>query len=405
MMDLTIATWGPPAGVVLVGAVLGLALSLRKSQSWDHDPRIADLKAEHELLMRQLRDLDADRAKVGEADYATHRAALVERTGQVLRQLDQGPDGPPPPQSTASPGSQMPAYLAILVVFLVAAGIALQQGVSDRQENGSMTGNAGSSQGGGQGGVPEVIAAEAALAENPEDQAALCTVRKFALFTRDLESAMALMDRSRAAAPELPCTVTHMAALKVFIGRTDEASAELASMGSDAPNEARIWRAIIAMQAEDTEGAKTLLRESVVNADDSLERDFASYLLSGLMMPPAQPPQTSGAQGGGPQAGAGPAVTGTLLGSAEPGGVLYIYVRSSETERGPPLAALQLKEWQLPMDFDLSQAMVIRAIPEEFYVSAKLSRSGDPMVTGPEDLVAKAVGPVKAGGSIELSFE
>ena len=229
-------------------------------------------------------------------------------------------------------------------------------------------------------------------------------MRKFALFTRDLESAMALMDRSRVAAPELPCTVTHMAALKVFIGRTDEANAALASLGAEAPNEARIWRAIIAMQAEDTESAKTLLRESVVNAEDSLERDFASYLLSSLMMPPAQTPQT-GPQSGGPQAGAGPAVTGVLQGSAEPGGVLYIYVRSSETERGPPLAALQLKEWALPMDFDLSQAMVIRAVPEEFYVSAKLSRSGDPMVTGPEDLVAKAVGPVKVGDSIELRFE
>ena len=57
MMDLSIATWGPPAGVVLVGAVVGLALALRKTQSWDHDPRIADLKAEHELLMRQLREI------------------------------------------------------------------------------------------------------------------------------------------------------------------------------------------------------------------------------------------------------------------------------------------------------------------------------------------------------------
>ena len=404
MMDLSIATWGPPAGVVLLGAVVGLALALRKTQSWDHDPRVADLRAEHELLMRQLRDLDADRRKLGEAVYGSHRAALVEKTGEVLRQLDQGVDGLPPTPKAAGRKSQLPAYLAMVVVFLVATGVALQQGVSERQENGSMTGNAGSAQGGGSGGVPQVIAAEAVLAKDPTDQVALCTVRKFALFTRDLESAMALMDRSREDAPDLPCTVTHMAALKVFIGRTDEASAALASMGSDAPNEARIWRAIIAMQVENTDGAKTQLRESIVSADDDLERDFASYLLSSLMMPPAQP-QTSGAGAGGPQAGAGPAVTGTLQGSAEPGGVLYVYVRSSETERGPPLAALQLKEWQLPMDFDLSQAMVIREVPEEFYVSAKLSRSGDPMVTGPDDLVAKAVGPVKAGDSIELSFE
>ena len=31
MMDLSIATWGPPAGVVLLGAVVGLALALRKT--------------------------------------------------------------------------------------------------------------------------------------------------------------------------------------------------------------------------------------------------------------------------------------------------------------------------------------------------------------------------------------
>ena len=151
MMDLSIATWGPPAGVVLLGAVVGLALSLRKTQSWDHDPRIADLRAEHELLMRQLRDLDADRRKLGEAVYGTHRAALVEKTGEVLRQLDQGVDGPPPKPKAASGKSQLPAYLAMVVVFLVAAGVALQQGVSERQENGSMTGNAGSAQGGGPG--------------------------------------------------------------------------------------------------------------------------------------------------------------------------------------------------------------------------------------------------------------
>lgn len=401
-MDLTIETWGPPAIVLLVGAIGGLAYSLRRGLPWDHDPRMADLRARRELLMRRLRDLDADRGKLGDTDFEAQRAELVKETADVLRQLEEGLDAPKPPPATDPQGGS--GWLTALgaVLFVVAAGIALQQGVSQRTDA-PMTGG---SSGGAPAVMPIVQAAQDALEADPNDAQALCTLRKYALYTRDLDGAMSLMERSQQAHPDDPCVVTHMAALKIMIGRFDEASAEIAALGSTAPNEAQIWRAIIVMQtSEDMDPAKDLLRSAVKNADDTLERDFASYLLSSLMMPPAQMPTQGGPQAGGPQGGAAPQVTGTIQGELEPGGVLYVYVRASQAERGPPLAALQIKDWSLPLEFDLSQATVIRAIPEEFYVSAKLSRSGDPMTTGPDDAVATPVGPVKAGDSIELRLE
>ncbi|MCB9766541.1 MAG: hypothetical protein H6739_42595, partial [Alphaproteobacteria bacterium] len=86
-------------------------------------------------------------------------------------------------------------------------------------------------------------------------------------------------------------------------------------------------------------------------------------------------------------------------GELAPGGVLFVYARSSPATRGPPLAAKRIPDWTLPVDFSLSEADLIfgGAWPEQVWVHAKISRSGDPMQRSDDDVGSEVIGPLAPG--------
>ncbi|MCK6522351.1 hypothetical protein L6R49_13040 [Myxococcota bacterium] len=406
------ATWGPPLAVLVLGLVGGLVLVARGGARAEGDQRLPNLEVRRQVLMNALRELEADQAKLDPADYAAQRAALVEQAAAVLREIDT----PVSAAAAAAPvtqrggGSRAWAWAAGTLLFFVLSGVVLQQAMAPRRDGGSMTGNQDLGGGGGGAVDPRVEAAQAALAANPNDLDAINLLTRVAIESQDLQSAMALLDRGRAINPADPGVVTHFAALQIFIGRFDAAEVQLREVLKGAPgqSEAKLWLSVARANQGDLVEAEAIAQgladDPTAPADD---RQNARALLASFAAAKAQ----LAAQGAGggvseptpserPAAEAGPAkVKGTVTGDVAPGGVLFVYVRRSETPGGLPLAAKRVPSWQLPYEFSLSEADLIQGgeWPEQVWVSAKVSRSGDPMQRSPDDVTSAVVGPVAPG--------
>ncbi|MCK6515911.1 hypothetical protein L6R46_12735 [Myxococcota bacterium] len=408
------ATWGPPLAVLLLGIVGGLVLVARGGARAEGDLRLANLEVRRQVLMNSLRELEADQAKLDPAEYAVQRTALVEEAAAVLRQID----APVSAASAAAPasaprvgGSRAFAWAAGALAFFVLSGVVLQQAMAPRRDGGSMTGNQDLGGGAEAAQDARVQRAEAALAKNPNDLDAINLLTRVAIETQDLQSAMALLDRGRAINPADPGVLTHFAALQVFIGRFDAAEAQLRQVLAAAPgqSEAKLWLSVARANQGDLVEAEAIAQgladDTTASAED---RQNARALLSSFAAAKAQ--LSAQAAGGVGEPGAetsesppveqGPAkVKGTVTGDVAPGGVLFVYVRRSETPGGPPLAAKRVANWQLPYEFSLGEADLIQGgeWPEQVWVSAKVSRSGDPMQRSPEDVASAVVGPVTPG--------
>lgn len=86
-----------PLGTLLLGIALFIVLALivalplfdRKTPAVRPPTRREALEAEHQTLIRSIRELDFDfrTHKIGEADYRALRASLVQRAADVLREL------------------------------------------------------------------------------------------------------------------------------------------------------------------------------------------------------------------------------------------------------------------------------------------------------------------------------
>ena len=90
-----------------------------------------------------------------------------------------------------------------------------------------------------------------------------------------------------------------------------------------------------------------------------------------------------------------------------PAGRLFVFVRSSPEERGPPLAAKKFDTWTLPVDFTLASSDLIRGgdWPDEVYIKARIATAQNPMIRAPEDWESEMLGPVTSGTeAIELKM-
>lgn len=400
------AVWGPPIAVLCLGAVGGVVFALFGERRWAHDPAADDLEIRHEVLMNRLRDLEADKDKLDDHDYYSTRQRLVEETAAVLRHIEQGPGLAQKKAAPTPSGSRhMGWYLAGLVVFFAVAGVALQAALAPRIGDSTMTGNAQSAV----SAEDPVADARAAFEADPTDLAALNQLTKWSLYTQDLDGAMGLIDQGRALDESDPGVIVHLAALRAMIGRHDEAIADLASQEEALPAEVAIWRGIIAMQTGDSAEAADQLRTAVKVAQDPLDREFAAFLLGDLMR--SQTGATAAAPlSDEPTEEAPPVLTTTVTadGPVEPGGVLYVYVRSSPVPAGPPMVAKRIPDWELPLETGLGLGDLLPFaggnFPDPAYVQAKIARSGDPRQPMDGDLKSDVVGPVSAGESVTLEL-
>ncbi len=108
-----------------------------------HNPdRLAALEEERNFLLRSLTDLESehDAGDLDDADFEQLRADYTVRAADLIRQIDQHE------QAVAAGHTKRPrwitaGWIVALVVFAVAAGLLLAQGLGERGVNDQITGS------------------------------------------------------------------------------------------------------------------------------------------------------------------------------------------------------------------------------------------------------------------------
>ncbi len=393
--------------VLLLGLVVGLAMALRVQIGSDSRPveARAALTARKESLLEQLREHDGDKKKMDPEAWQERREALLSEAAEVLRQFEEGPadlafETPTPTGRRVKMG-----WMAGLVAFFVLAAGLVSQFASERPDD---------DMGGGDDVLGQfavqVEEARAVLAENPDDLAALNILAHVAVEQKSMQEAMELMDRARALAPNDPEVRVHMNALRLLVGMGNKAQESLEQVLEEHPDmsEAMRWMSYARFNQGDLDGAISWLERASQTGSD-LDQFVARMWLLELRTAQAQTASSgpSSAAAGSQEAEVQPAGPPSVQGMVQvdagqaptAGGTLFVLARASESERGPPLAAVKLGSVALPAAFGLGSGDLIRggAWPDQVWLKAKWSASGDPMTTRPGDLVSAMVGPISTG--------
>jgi hypothetical protein len=156
---------------------------------------LAALEEERTFLLRSLRDLDSEYAAgdVDEHDYATLRDGYTKRAADVLRAIDEGKAGLPPPSRVNWP--RRLGIAAGVLAVAIAAGVAVARSSGDRLSGEEITGDAPG------GGVAPMLA-EARLLRGADPVAAM------QLYGEVLERQ-----------PDHPEALTYSGWLLLFVGR------------------------------------------------------------------------------------------------------------------------------------------------------------------------------------------
>jgi len=422
-------TWGPPLLVLLLGVIVGLVVAMRTRPGASH-ARAADreaLLARKEGLLEQLRALEADRGSLTPAEWEGRREALLAEGADALRALDAlevaaGPldagavAGADASAGAAGASSRRLGWAVGVLAFFALLGVVLTEASRPRAQGGSMTGGGPDEAAAAAAGAPaperpEVGAARAALAANPQDLAALNLLSYEALLVRDFQTAMGHIEVARQLAPEDPDVLTHLAILQIAVGMADRAEPSLEAAAAARPTSGKplLWLGLLRAQLGRTDDAKATLERALALELRGDERQFAAALLAEANAPraPAGPvPEAMAAGGGGGEApvAAGPPRLGVTVRLADgvqarPDQRIFLIVHRSAEGRGPPVAARPLSPGDLPAEVSLSdgdQMMQGQPWPAEVWVFARLDADG---VAGssPGDVESAKLGPVAAG--------
>lgn len=158
-------SWVPGLVVLALALIAGAALLLltrrRNARTQERDDQLADLELRAQLLIQQLKELEAERHHLPPAQYASERARLEALAAAAYRardELQQAPAGrppaPPPPQAGRAAAAARGGLLADhpqlkgalwgggVVLFFVVLGLLLSREQRPRTEDGSITGRA-----------------------------------------------------------------------------------------------------------------------------------------------------------------------------------------------------------------------------------------------------------------------
>jgi len=383
--------WTAPLLVLGLALVVGIVLVVRVwrdevGAGGVRQSRREGLVARKDALLERIRELDADRGKLAEAERNRRREALITEATEVLAALDEldaAPDdalvAPPPPSASMSRVGLATGIGGVLVVAVI--GLVLGQSSVTRTEGMSMTGNTASD------GDQAVEVARAALEANPEDLAALNVLTYDALLRRDAQQAMDFMDRSRAVDPVDPEVLVHLGVLQIMVGMGDRAEATLAQARTARPDlpKAVLWSGVQQLTSDDREAAVVTLTEALSLDLSPVEQRIATQMLAEAKAVPAQV-----------------RVRGSVTvaeGAALPqGGILYIIARRSEVAAGPPLAVRRASAAGFPKSFELTDddMMLGGQWPEQVWLQVRVDADGNPTTKEEADLESELLGPLDA---------
>ena len=415
------------------GAFLGtltfqfLSASPRSAEALQAEGRRADLEQNRREVVQQLKNLEAERDKLSEEDFAREHATLVRIGADASRALaehDLGPAGVPTTPGT-SPATIGPveslvhslqaakredpaafdaalAHLGIqqsapagewrgafytLVIVAIVAGFYTLAADSARQRGAGMPMTGGDSI--ASTSPPPMAASSSANAPLPNDITALNQLTEKAIVGQDLGRAMELNTRALEVDPKSTDARVWRAVLVAFIGQREKAYEELDGIIAEDPNHlnALIYRALLSMR-QDPKRAAELLEKAIELSDDPRLKELLAQANSAPPPPPAAPPPPAPP----------PSATGEIIVSgritldaeaaADAGQVLFVSLVAPTG--GPPLASLRLPPGPFPMDFALGPEHRImmggdRPIPDNFNVKIRLDSDGNPMTRPPSD--------------------
>lgn len=416
------SVWGPPLVVLLLGLVVGLVVALRARRGGMGVAagEEAALLARKEMLLEQVRSMEADRDKLDATEFSQRKDALVAEAALVLKALDElraDPEGIEAAAESAGPtprkGRMLAAYAAGAVLLFAVLGAGLTEFTKPRPEGGSMTG--GGPAEGGDGPMAalaaETAAAEATLASDPTNLEALNVVSYDQLLRGDLKAAMATIDRARAVDPEDPAVLTHLAMLQLAIGMGERATTGLEQAIAARPEwgRPRLWMGLARSQAKDRAGTLENIELALSLGLNPIERQFAMQLMAEARAPAAAAAASAGAGAGAGATGDPPPVepgeqrlAGTLSlaegVAADPNQRVFVIVHRNAQGAGPPVAAKTLPASALPTPFVLSDRDVMMGgpWPDEVFVFARLDADGS-AGSSEGDVESKKLGPLPKG--------
>ncbi|MFH1468252.1 MAG: tetratricopeptide repeat protein [Pseudomonadota bacterium] len=268
-------SWGPPLMATGIGLVAGLALVWKARGGGDEAEEAQALAAHKEALLRRLRELDLERPKLHEAEWQEERAALIKQAAEALRRLD-ALDAKGPARSA---GLLMPASLLGALTLLGTAVLVWPSGgdeqIADLQQQPTPN--------------PHAMAT-AAGAGLPEDLDQLNSMAYAALLEGQLSTAMAVIEKARALAPDDPTVRTNLDIMRMNVGMVDKALADLQQVVTAHPQEPRptLWLAYAHGQKGQDSEARVLLARVIELAPGSEDAQQAMAWLQELDVEPGQ---------------------------------------------------------------------------------------------------------------------
>jgi tetratricopeptide (TPR) repeat protein len=458
---MTANGWWTPFFVVNAGILVGNLFAATLTRAPDQanviiaQGRREDLVDSHRTIVEQLRNLDAERNKLSEADYQREREALLAVGASALRELETGisPTGGPP-MAAESPFASLVARLraereadpaafqaaleqlgvqtnagtsgewrgaGYTVALILLAGLLFwmagegsrPRGANDTMTGGDVTGEMGAPMagpGGAAGAAPEdprYTAAKKAAEAAPNDLEAQNKLTAAAIASQDMPAAMAANQKALEINPNNPDARTYNAVLKAFIGRKDEALTQLQEIAASNPTYAAAWVYQGLLQLDEAPAAALVAFEKAAALDPNPEIAqmvaVARQRASGA--PPAPPAETPPAAGGDELLAEG---TLTLADAARADGktTTFVYLRAPGGG-GPPFAALKLPPGPFPQPFRITRANLIpmmagRPLPPELVVAARLDIDGNATTKDPSEPAAEV--PLSAVGATGLTL-
>lgn len=231
------------------------------------DEQHESLEAERDFLLRSLDDLDTNRA-AGDIDDATYErlhADYTARAAAVIRALRDGVDTRPEPPRTRTPRRM--AVIAGLVVFAVAASIALATGLGARLPGQSVTGNSTAS-----GDTARETAFRDAVAQHPNDPQAHLAYARYLLGAQSFAAALKEYDATARLDPKNAESRAYGGWIVYLAGLPDEALQRLDTAVVADPNypDAHFFRGMVLFRGKgDACGAKPEFQRYLAAANQS----------------------------------------------------------------------------------------------------------------------------------------
>ena len=291
---MTQTQWLPGVIALAVGLVSGLAfLFFRKGSTRTAaaaDDRVADLERRAQLILDQLKELNADRHHLDATQFEAEKARLEQEAAAALRARDeydragaaarQLPAKPAAPEATPAAQGWLARHPQLkgafwgggVVLFAVILGLLLSQDQKPRQDSMGATGKTPPTAGAPETQDDPVLnAAMANYQAHPDNVAAMSRLSHELINRQEFQEAARLTERSLGLDPFHVESRIHRAVLASIQGDREKGQKTLEHLANSYPDahEARLYQGLLALQAGEERTALEILERYSAEAPPS----------------------------------------------------------------------------------------------------------------------------------------